>query len=117
MDPACRRQRRRRRGMTGWAGPIIETSVIGAASHVPKRFAEHDYSGSAVGRAERQLPGRPEMRKLDFCRHFVHLQRKPICFDGRLVPAADLQGHNRNLVLRCSRQTEKQMFLVNTILY
>jgi len=34
-----------------WLGraPIIETSVIGGASHVPKRFAEHDYGGSAVG--------------------------------------------------------------------
>ena len=61
-----------------WLGraPIIETGVIGAADHVPKRFAEHDYGGSAVGEGRAQLPGRAEMRKLEFCQYFVHLQRK-----------------------------------------
>lgn len=57
------------------------------------------------------------MRKLEFCRHFVHLQRKPICFDGRPYLPPIYEVAERNLVLRCSRQTEKSTFLVNTILH
>ena len=57
------------------------------------------------------------MRKLEFCQHFVHLQRKPICFDGRPYLPPIYEVTDRNLVLRCSRQTEKSTFLVNTILY
>ena len=57
------------------------------------------------------------MRKLEFCRHFVHLQRKPICFDGRPYLPPIYKVTKRNLVLRSSRQTEKSTFLVNTILY
>jgi hypothetical protein len=56
------------------------------------------------------------MPKLEFCRRFVALNRKPICFAGRpYLPA--VYAARRNLVLRCSRQTEKSTFLVNTILY
>ena len=58
-----------------------------------------------------------EMGKLKFCEKLVHLQRRrsistagPICWNIYNVI-------DRNLVLRCSRQTEKSTFLVNTILY
>ena len=58
------------------------------------------------------------MGKLEFCENFLFLQRLPICFDGRPYLAGDLRRDGQsNLVLRCSRQTEKSTFLVNTILY
>ena len=57
------------------------------------------------------------MSKLDFCRRFVFLDRKPITFDDRPYLPAVYAAAGRSLVLRCSRQTEKSTFLVNTILY
>ncbi len=57
------------------------------------------------------------MEKLSFCQHFVYLDRQPISFVGRPYLPAIYAAGNRNLVLRCSRQTEKSTFLVNTILY
>nr|MBC8867949.1 phage terminase large subunit family protein [Planctomycetota bacterium] len=57
------------------------------------------------------------MGKLKFCENFVYLQRQPICFDGRPYLPEIYAATDRNLVLRCSRQTEKSTFLVNTILY
>lgn len=55
--------------------------------------------------------------KLRFCENFVYLQRKPISFEGRPYLTAIYRSTARNLVLRCSRQTEKSTFLVNTILH
>src|SRR4051794_37824826 len=55
--------------------------------------------------------------KLDFCTRFVFLQKHLIDFDGRPYLPAIYQVLNRNLVLQCSRQTEKSTFLVNTILH
>jgi hypothetical protein len=55
--------------------------------------------------------------KLSFCRRFVHLDRRPISFAGRPYLPAIYAADDRYLVLRCSRQTEKSTFLVNTILY
>ena len=57
------------------------------------------------------------MGKLEFCRRFVHLNRKLIKFDGRPYLPAIYASAGRNLVLRCSRQTEKSTFLANTIIY
>ena len=51
-----------------WLGRtlIIEASVIGVARHVPKRVAEHDYGGSAVGedRAPVAREGRDEKARV-----------------------------------------------------
>ena len=58
-----------------------------------------------------------DMGKLEFCENFVFLQRQPICFDGRPYLPEIYAATHSNLVLRCSRQTEKSTFLVNTILY
>jgi hypothetical protein len=55
--------------------------------------------------------------KLSFCERFVYLNRAPIDFAGRPYLPAIYAARGRNLVLRCSRQTEKSTFLVNTILY
>lgn len=56
------------------------------------------------------------MNKLQFCQRLVSLKDKLISFDGRpYLPA--IYAARGNLVLRCSRQTEKSTFLVNTILY
>jgi phage terminase large subunit GpA-like protein len=56
------------------------------------------------------------MGKLEFARRFVHVEGKPILFDGRpYLPA--IYSARRNVVLRCSRQTEKSTFLANTIIY
>ena len=56
------------------------------------------------------------MDKFDFCKNFVYLERALISFAERpYLPA--IYAAQRNLVLRCSRQTEKSTFLVNTILY
>lgn len=57
------------------------------------------------------------MGKLSFCKQFVYLERAPISFDGRPYLPAIYSADDRYLVLRCSRQTEKSTFLVNTILY
>lgn len=58
-----------------------------------------------------------EMGKLSFCEKFVWLARQPINFDGRPYLPDVYAVTDRNLVLRCSRQTEKSTFLVNTILH
>ncbi|MEX2142016.1 MAG: phage terminase large subunit family protein [Pirellulales bacterium] len=57
------------------------------------------------------------MTKQEFCERFVVLNRERISFAGRpyLPPLYDCS--QRNLVLRCSRRTEKSTFLANTILY
>ena len=57
------------------------------------------------------------MGKLDFCEQFVYLNGKPISFNGRPYLPRIYACENRNLVLRCSRQTEKSTFVANTILY
>ena len=57
------------------------------------------------------------MGKLAFCQNFVYLQRRPIRFEGRPYLPQIYTESETNLVLRCSRQTEKSTFLVNTILY
>ncbi len=57
------------------------------------------------------------MSKLTFCERFVFLNRSLISFEGRPYLPAIYARAGRNLVLRCSRQTEKSTFLVNTILY
>ena len=57
------------------------------------------------------------MDKITFCESFVHLDRELICFGGRPYLPDIYAVSDRNLVLRCSRQTEKSIFLVNTILY
>lgn len=57
------------------------------------------------------------MDKLSFCEQFVYLNRQPISFADRLYLPAIYASRGRNLVLRCSRQTEKSTFLVNTILF
>jgi len=57
------------------------------------------------------------MAKLEFCRRLVHLDRKPISFQERPYLPAVYDCRQGNLVLRCSRQTEKSSFLANTILY
>jgi hypothetical protein len=54
---------------------------------------------------------------LEFCQQFVVLNRKPISFEGRPYLPAIYAARRRNLVLRCSRQTEKSTLLVNTILF
>ena len=56
------------------------------------------------------------LTKLTFCKRLVFLKGEPISFTGRpYLPA--IYAARGNLVLRCSRQTEKSTFLVNTILY
>ena len=57
------------------------------------------------------------MGKLQFCEHFVHLGSDLISFQDRPYLPAVYQCKKRNLVLRCSRQTEKSTFLANSILY
>lgn len=57
------------------------------------------------------------MNKFDFCQRFVHLDRKLISFDDRPYLPAIYASNLRNLVLRCSRQTEKSTFLANSIIY
>ena len=57
------------------------------------------------------------MGKLEFCKSFVHLDRKLIRFDDRPYLPAIYASDARNLVLRTSRQVEKSTFLVNTIVY
>ena len=56
------------------------------------------------------------MSRFEFCERFVFLGRKQISFRDRpYLPA--IYASKRNLVLRCSRQTEKSTFLANTILH
>lgn len=57
------------------------------------------------------------MGKLDFCERFVFLKRKLISFHSRPYLPEIYAANRRNLVLRCSRQTEKSTLLVNTILF
>jgi len=52
----------------------------------------------------------------EWCRRFVVLDGQPIAFDDRpYLP--EIYASRRNMVLRCSRQTEKSTFLANKILY
>lgn len=57
------------------------------------------------------------MGKLEFCERVVSLERKLISFQDRPYLPAIYALEEQNLVLRCSRQTEKSTFLANTILY
>ena len=57
------------------------------------------------------------MSKFDFCERLIYLDRKLISFDDRPYLPAIYAASGRNLVLRCSRQTEKSTFLANTIIY
>ena len=57
------------------------------------------------------------MGKFDFCRKLLNLNGQPINFDDRPYVPEMYDVTDQNLVLRCSRQTEKSTFLVNTILY
>lgn len=52
------------------------------------------------------------MDKLSFCENFVYLDRRLISFSGRPYLPALHAVLDRNLALRCSRQTEKSTFLV-----
>jgi len=56
------------------------------------------------------------MNSIFACQYYVYLQGRPLSFADRpyLPPIYVADG---NLVLRCSRQTEKTTFLVNRILY
>ncbi len=57
------------------------------------------------------------MNKLKFCEWFLYLNRSRLSFAGRPYLPAIYDSSRRNLVLRCSRQTEKSTFLANTILH
>ena len=57
------------------------------------------------------------MHKFHFCEQLVRLNRAPLSFAGRPYLPAIYASNRRNLALRCSRQTEKSTFLVNTILF
>ncbi len=57
------------------------------------------------------------IRKLNFCRQFVHLNRQPISFDGRPYLREIYNVQRGNLVICASRQVEKSTFLANTIVY
>jgi hypothetical protein len=57
------------------------------------------------------------LNKMEFCRRAVVLGREPISFAGRPYLEAIYDVTGRNLVLRCSRQTEKSTFLANSIQY
>jgi len=57
------------------------------------------------------------MGKLEFCERFVHLGKELISFRDRPYLPAVYRSTKRNLVLRCSRQTEKSTFLANCIIY
>ena len=57
------------------------------------------------------------MGKRTFCERFLHLKRGPISFAGRPYLSQVYASRAHNLILRCSRQTEKTTFLVNTLLY
>lgn len=55
--------------------------------------------------------------KLSFCERFVHLDGRLITFEDRPYLPAIYAAGSRNLVLRCSRQTEKSTFLANSIIH
>ena len=55
--------------------------------------------------------------KLEFCRHYVHLNGEPISFADRPYLPAVYAVNAGNLVIRASRQVEKSTFLANTIAY
>lgn len=57
------------------------------------------------------------MGKLEFCEQFVYLDRQLISFQDRPYLGDIYAAGSRKLVLRCSRQTEKSTFLVNTLVY
>ena len=57
------------------------------------------------------------MNKLNFCKSFIYLGKGLISFDRRPYLPAIYRSTADNLVLRCSRQTEKSTFLGNTILF
>ena len=57
------------------------------------------------------------MGKLEFCQRFVYLDHELIRFGQRPYLPAIYASEKRNLVLRCSRQTEKSTFLANSIIY
>ena len=57
------------------------------------------------------------MGKLEFCQKLVCLDGKLISFADRPYLPAIYASQARKLVLRCSRQTEKSTFLVNSILF
>ncbi len=57
------------------------------------------------------------MDKLRFCERFVHLDGRLITFEDRPYLPAIYAAGSRNLVLRCSRQTEKSTFLANSIIH
>ena len=57
------------------------------------------------------------MGKLNFCERFVYLDGKLISFEDRPYLPAIYASNKRNIVLRCSRQTEKSTFLANTIIH
>lgn len=56
------------------------------------------------------------MGKLSFCEQCIYLDRKPITFAERPYLPAIYEVTEKNLVLKCSRQTEKSTCLVNTII-
>jgi len=55
--------------------------------------------------------------KMGWCERFVHLEGQPIRFGGRVYLPEIYACDHGNLVLRCSRQTEKSTLLSNTIVY
>ena len=57
------------------------------------------------------------MGKRTFSERFLFLNRRPISFLGRPYLSQVYASRAHNLILRCSRQTEKTTFLVNTLLY
>ena len=57
------------------------------------------------------------MDKQTFCERLVYLDRRLISFQDRPYLSDIYASDKRNLVLRCSRQTEKSTFLANSILY
>jgi Phage terminase large subunit (GpA) len=57
------------------------------------------------------------MGKRTFCERFIHLTRRPISFSGRPYLTKVYASKARNLVLRCSRQTEKTTFITNTLVF
>jgi len=57
------------------------------------------------------------MNKLEFCRRFIYLDGRPITFENRPYLPAIYASNKRNLILRCSRQTEKSTFIANSIIF
>ncbi len=57
------------------------------------------------------------MTKVDFCRSFFVLNRKPMSFEDRPYLPPIYGADRGNLVIRASRQVEKSTFLANTIIH